>query len=954
MRLMMVAKQIDGIVNGRRQPRKRSSIADRSRLTLGGPDFVILLCSLIAASLISEFTSPVQGAQVRMLSKKHDPYGAPRPAMGQENVPLLTTFYAQLTAGDDSSSDEVLPESVSITLKADDGEAFAILEPGPRFTAGYSGRLFPGKRRKERTLEVYVDSQRKFKAATTYTIQVQARSRGGGELSSKAGTWQFTTEAAGQTHSVEFDLSLDAAPVTWTGAFFSGFCKPSFCTSSSNRIGRYELMQRVRQTSPRAWSLQRDFWMTGMDDGPKLLSPQLPGIVRERETRRITAIQQQDDDTLLHVEDFFGHEQYGIAANRPLSDDYQPGHEVLIADGTSDARVTVVGVDDKARTVRVTRPRTPEQGWKLEYSAPLPKKEDPDSPGLFPPGGCFLKKFQPSGTPAYYWGRLDHEWDIAHRQFKRRLMPNFADAPGDLSIDGRNWTTAKDYAELHEVVRMITGHIIDRYGDAALDFPWSVFNEPDLGALFWRSDWTELQKFYDYTVDGILRAFEDRGYDSNRVMVGGLELGGIFGHLRIQDFLVHCSPRADAAKAAPTRKGQAPTLVLLNAAFANRKLDGKRSQRVESLCRKHNGYGSPCDFVSIHAYNTSQRMADKLIRAKEIALYIDPEYYAGLWVNSYESCPGWNMPPDPAFGDSYLGNGYFPTWCVDVIRRQLQAAADDSRFGFGESILTFWPWPNANFSGGNACTRVIHIDNDADGRADRSATVAMPILHFLGLTNRMGNQYLVLPERTIGAHSVSGIASRTDNRTQLVIYSHAPLDTESRSEQKFEILLNLSGVAGRKAHVTEYRFDKDHNSYFRLARSLREQRIASTSKLYDEAKQRVRAAIRKLESGEKPTIQQALQELSDLGPAANAALASLFVLAQNSPDGDIRAKATETAFRLNAREAYSPDVLRQVEELSTLRSTATSLHSVDAEGCLQLNVSISGNGANVVVIEHDK
>jgi len=464
----------------------------------------------------------------------------------------------------------------------------------------------------------------------------------------------------------------------------------------------------------------------------------------------------------------------------------------------------------------------------------------------------------------------------------------------------------------------------------------------------------ELQKFYDYTIDGILRAFEDRGYDSNRVMVGGLELGGIFGvHLRIQDFLVHCSPRADASKAAPVRKGQAPTLVLLNAAFADRRLDGKRSRRVESLCRKHKGRGSPCDFVSIHAYNTSQLMADKLIRAKEIALDIDPEYYASLWVNSHEACPGWDMPPDPAFGDSYLGNGYFPTWCVDVMRRQLQKAADDARFGFGESILTFWPWPNANFGGGNACTRVIQIDDDADGRLDRSATVAMPILHFLGLTSRMGNQYLVLPERTIGAHSVSGIASRTDDRTQLVVYSHSPLDTESRSEQEFEIELNLSGVPGRKVHVTEYRFDKDHNSYFRLARSQRERRIAATSDLTDEMKQRIRAAVRKLESGEKPTILQGLQELSELGPAAKSALASLYVLVQNSPDGEVRAKATETAVRLNAREAYSPDVLRQVEEFSQLRSTATSTHSIEAEGRLQLKLSISGNGANVVVIEHD-
>jgi hypothetical protein len=346
-------------------------------------------------------------------------------------------------------------------------------------------------------------------------------------------------------------------------------------------------------------------------------------------------------------------------------------------------------------------------------------------------------------------------------------------------------------------------------------------------------------------------------------------------------------------------------------------------------------------------------MADKLIRAKEIALDIDPEYYADLWVNSHEACPAWNNPPDPAYADSYLGNGYFPTWCVDVVRRQLQKAADDARFGFGESILTFWPWPNSNFGGGNACTRTIQIDDDGDGRADRTVSIAMPILHFLGLTNRMGNQYVVLPERTIGAHSVSGMASRIGNRTQLVVYSHAPLDTESRSEQEFAIELDLSGVPGRKARVTEYRFDKDHNSYYRLARSLREQRIAATLNPTTETKQRVQAAIRMLESGEKSAVLEALEELADLGPAAKPAAASLYMLLQNNSDDDIRAKATETATRLQARESYSPEILRQVEALSELRPTATSTHSVNAGGRLQLKVLISGNGTNVVVIEHD-
>ena len=110
-------------------------------------------------------------------------------------------------------------------------------------------------------------------------------------------------------------------------------------------------------------------------------------------------------------------------------------------------------------------------------------------------------------------------------------------------------------------------------------------------------------------------------------------------------------------------------------------------------------------------------MADKLIRAKEMALEIDAGYYAGLWVHSHESCPGWDVPPDPAYSDSYLGNGYFPTWCADVARRQLQRATRDPRYAQGESILTFWAWPSEGFEGRNDCPQ-IRVDDNGDGRPD--------------------------------------------------------------------------------------------------------------------------------------------------------------------------------------------------------------------------------------------
>ncbi len=886
--------------------------------------------TVLAALLTGALAAASAAADVKLLTKPYDPYGTPRPAPGQEHVPLRTTFYVELGAGE-KGTDEVLPESVAVELEPDGEAAVALLRPGKRFAGGSAGRFLSGP---DRTLAVYIDPARPLRPSTGYTVRVTARSRGGAILPAKTGTWRFTTEAAPGPRPVAFDLDLAGPAVRWEGGFFTGFCSTGFCTSAAQRVPTYELMARVRETAPRAWSLQRDFWLTGMEHRPNLLDGKLPNIVRERETRHVTAIDTHPGGRLLRVEDFFGHGQYGIPDGRPLTADYHPGDEVLVCDGTNSSRAKVVKADDREKTILVADLADPKGGWKLAYSGPLPHKEDPDAPGLFPPGGCHLSKFRPHGTPVYYWGRLDKEWDLDHKWFGRRLLPNFADAPGDLSIDGRNWTTAKDYAELHEVVRTIAGHVIDRYGEAALSFPWSVFNEPDLGGLFWRTDWDELQKFYDYAADGVLRAFEDRGYDSKKVSVGGLELGGIFGtHLKIEEFLAHCSPRAKAVRGA----------LPLNTAFADKRLDGKRSRRVEELCRANAGRGSPCGFVSVHAYNRSQMMADKLAKAKEVALAIDPEYYAKLWVSSHEACPGWMPPPDPAYGDSYLGDGYFPTWCADVARRQLQKAVADRRYGFGETILTFWHWPNADFEGRNDCARAIHTD---DGR---TVTVAMPILHFLGLLSRMGPEYRVLPEQTVGGHIVSGFASRDGKVVRALLYSHDMLDTESRSGAEFDVTLRLTGLQGRKLAVREYRFDADHNSYFRLGRELRDHPPGPAPAAADPAV--LQQALRDLASDRRETQLAGLDKLTELGPAAAQALGPIFQLHEKSADAMVREKASAALMRLRAPRTYPAAAVKKVEELSALRETGSSAHEVGPDGSLSLKVRVAGNGATFLVIE---
>ncbi|MFI5455932.1 MAG: hypothetical protein ACHRXM_10825 [Isosphaerales bacterium] len=888
--------------------------------------------------------SQALGQQVKLMERAPDPHGSPRPARQARDVPLRTSIYLELGMPPKAKVRDVSPDSVAVRLQPEGGEVVELLRPGRLFAEGSSGWLRPKQDLSGfGSLAVYIEPAAPLKPSTSYTVHVSAGPASGAGRPEDAGTWSFTTEAAPSVHALEFPLDLGTDPVRWHGQFFSGLCNVIFCSQAANYGPTYELMAEARKRHPRAWSYQRDFWLTGTDFRPPSFFPvNLPNIVRERETRRIAAMEPRQGGVLLRVEDVFDHRQYGIPTGRPMAEDYHPGDEVLIADGVHDARTKVLAADSAAGTVTVAPVATPAGGWKIAYEGPLPDREDPDAPGLFPPGGCYLRKYAPHGTSCYYWGRLDKEWDLAHRRYGRRLMVNFADAPGDLARDGRSWTTVKDYAQWHEVARTIAGHVIDRYGASALGFTWSIFNEPDLGPMFWRADWDELQKFYDYATDAILRAFEDRGHDSTKVFIGGLELGGIFGtNLRLREFLAHCSPRAQAKGASPK-----------NAAVVDRRLDGKRSRRVETLCREHGGKGSPCDFISIHAYSRSEMMAAKLIRAKEEALEIDPDYYRALWVNSHESCPDWMPPPDLAAADAYLGNGYFPTWCADVVHRQLLRAARDPRYAYGETILTVWP-PPANFAGLNAVTRVIHCDDDGDGRGDRTLTVPMPIFHALGMLSDLGDRYWVLAERKAGGHVTSGFASRDDRGVvRILLYAHHAQDTQSRSEASFDVTLDVDGLGwAGPAQVEEYRFDRDHNSLFRLARALRDRPAAGGPP----NAARLAAVTRALEGGDPAAQRKALGTLRELDAVTRqAALAVVLKLAGQAADQGVR-EAAQAVIRIAfGPVAYPRAAVEEIREKSVCRPTGSTLRSRQADGHLRLTARVASNGCNFLVIRQDE
>jgi hypothetical protein len=211
----------------------------------------------------------------------------------------------------------------------------------------------------------------------------------------------------------------------------------------------------------------------------------------------------------------------------------------------------------------------------------------------------------------------------------------------------------------------------------------------------------------------------------------------------------------------------------------------------------------------------------------------------------------------------------------------------------------------------------------------------------------MGNEYHVLPEQTVGSHMVSGFAARRDGTVRVLLYSHDAMDTESRSEAGFEVTLNLAGLKGKKVGLTEYRFDKDHNSYFRLGRALRD-RVAA-GRPAPETAAKIQEALRGLESDRRAAQLAALEQLARLGPAAASAAQPLLFFIQKVKDEEVRAKALVAFKRVSAPRPCSAADMKKIEEQAALRPTGSAPHAVGADGRLTIKVKVAGNGANFLI-----
>lgn len=766
--------------------------------------------------------TPLAGAEPPSLRLVDRVNPVPRPYDGRMNVATKTTFYFEVVVPVENLPDGAIDtDSLSATLTPQGGAPVPVLFEGQVFAPGFSGSITPGTQdafAAEIGDAVYVVPDTPLDPDTVYTIVVQGSTLDGQPIDPAQNSWTFTTRDTIATPTVSWSVDFADPTVRWEGWFHTGILKPNFNTSRLfDQLDSYALMDEVNAINPDAWSLQRDwpltsdYWHNGVFDGN-------PNLVREMETRQVSAVENLGASTRLTLTDLDEGPLYGITPGRPLSGDYQVGDVVTIADREKFEAAEVTAVSDATRQIEVTPLTTPASAWILEYEGSHPPG-NPEVPDNFSLPLCYLRKRDPVGTPVYYWDRIDDEWDIVHGTHGRRLQVNFSYTPLDLSREPVPGTTGghgsisppKDWLQWHGFVRELVFHLIDRYGNAAEDFYYSVGNENNF-SIFWSGGKDGFYELYDYTVNAVLTAFEDRGLDASRVQVGGIEAAGLGGRGWTRDALYHASGAASKPDGGIEER---------NFACFDPVFQSMLAERVADICLEFNGRGSPLDFVSIHEYEHASDVVSSLTAIRDDALAMDPVFYDQLNVTSFENTPDWIPRTDPASRKMFEGNGYFPTWAAEWVQRMVARAESDPRYARHESVLTVWPF-DYNGAGQTSITGLIRVDEDGDGTEDRVATIKKGIFNFIEMLAHLNRDLDALSERQIAGIRFGGVRSPEPDVQRFLVYNHDKYDTESVEATTFTAELEITGVPWQNVTVRRWRLDRDHSSPYNAYQSLPE------------------------------------------------------------------------------------------------------------------------------------
>jgi len=374
--------------------------------------------------------------------------------------------------------------------------------------------------------------------------------------------------------------------------------------------------------------------------------------------------------------------------------------------------------------------------------------------------GCRIYSEDDDGKPKLDFWHLDHVFDILLSAGVKPIVE--CDYMPDALAEGqpvRNYAgglinTPKDYTKWWELIYQTVKHCVDRYGvEEVRSWYWEIWNEPDL---------------YNYFVDGVSAEVTPTAKEVERF-------------LRMYDCF------ADGAKAAepgvrvggPAIAGHAEYLTI----FLEHCVNGTNYVTGNK--------GAPLDFISWHAYGSTDELAAKNInrldiieaypQLKDLELLQD-EWGQGFWPNPPTTLTHYEAAFLCKFLDTILIE---PSRKPGLFLRWGKIAHPD--FTTGWRPLYVWM---------------------------SDCLIPLPIMNAYIMLAKMGNERLELTGGS-DANGVHGFASRTDNGIQILLYRFIEQDTLDTSPP-VEIELTVKDVPSSISVLKHYRIDSNRSNAMKV------------------------------------------------------------------------------------------------------------------------------------------
>lgn len=404
-----------------------------------------------------------------------------------------------------------------------------------------------------------------------------------------------------------------------------------------------------------------------------------------------------------------------------------------------------------------------------------------------------------SGKPVYDFTIMDQIFD-AYKAAGVRPMVELGFMPKDLAavlpnrhepyqvhypkstISGASNNPPKDYAKWGELIRVVTAHLVERYGrQTVLQWYFEVWNEPDVD--YWHTTPEDYWKLYDYAVAGV------------RAALPGAKVGGPAntspGNPRaakfMQDFLQH----VDTGKSAANGKAIPMDFISFHAKGQPKIVEGKVTMSVaHELTDADKGFAIVANFP-------------KFKQLPIILSEADPE-----------GCAACSSKVNPA--NNYRNGTLYPAYTAAAYK-----ALFELQDRHGVNLLSMLSWSfefeNKDYFEGFRSLSTNGIDK--------------PVLNFFRMAALMKGRRVAtssdgqVPLETLvstGARTqadVDALATLSDRAAAVMLWNYHDVDAPAPATPA---AVTVSGIpaAIKRVLVTHYRIDDTHSNAYTIWKAM--------------------------------------------------------------------------------------------------------------------------------------